>query len=393
MYKIDDFRNEIIKISSLFISRIASECREGFENDRGRNQNDQPGFPIFDTADAMFYKSKYQEGFLEWQIRDLLVNELLNFLFINHGYDIRWRLKNSRMTTGGFRNRENEEKFPIEFFLVINGEYIAYRYTPFSADYSVSLNLPQDLQFSYWHTGMKQISKWVSIYWTDKNREEVIRENRLGKVVKKEEPFQTRITIKDLFEEFFSQEEYELFVSGIKNAVSQANNLMGFKTSHRLVPSNIAIFREEVLEELVNLDFSSMKYYMVDEKGEIEAKTTNPQFLAEDNNLMVKNFKAQSRYFALAGAEKYAQSFITSEYLIQIINKDTAFDFTSVISGYIKSVEQLCAYIVYDILVKKADPLLYIKTRALYSDEEDLLKNNGDLKKVWQGKNKYLYYK
>lgn len=379
--------SEIEKRVSHFLSVVASECREGFEYDRFQNGEDCPGFPIFETADSLFYRSKYQEGCLEWLVRDLLVNEILNFLFISHGYDIRWRLKDSRMTTGGFRNKENEDRFPVEFFLVNGGEYVAYRYTPFTADYSISLNLPANMHMIYMDTGMKTISRWVSIYWTDKSRDEVIKENRLSKVLEREEPFQTIITIRGLFDEFFSPEEYDLFLAGIKDAVAKANELMGFQTIPRLVSNNIAVFRENVLDDLLNVDFTSMQYKMVNERGEVLAQNSSQSICREDFNVMNHNFNVLSRYLALTGTKKHAQSFITSEYLYRVFKEGTAFDYTSVISGYIKSVEQLSACIVYDVLAKKADPTIFIKSRQLRSEEIDLLRSRGDLKKI----GKYFY--
>lgn len=386
-YDIEQFKKEIKKRTDYFLRLVASECRRGFEYDRPRNGTDEPGFPIFHTADPMFYQSKFQEGYLEWMIRDQLVNELLNYLFVNRGYDIRWRFDDSRMTTGGFRNIENEKKFPVEFFLVIDGEYTAYCYTSFSADYSIPENLPFDLYLMYYKTGVKKISRWVSIYWTEKSREEIIEEERLEKFLEGVGPFQTITTIKDLFKEFFSKEEYEIFIKEIRKAVSEANKLMGFQTIPRLVSNNIAVFKEDMLKELSNTDFSQLEYSKVNEEGDIIPNILALKIRAEDNETMMNQFEGMSRYFSLAGTKKHAQSFLTSEYLYHIFREGTAFDYTSVVSGYIKSVEQLCACIVYEILVQKSDPLLYIKCRSLKREEISLLEKQGDLKKC----EKYYY--
>lgn len=387
MSNLKDFEKEIEIQVDKFLSKIVTEWREGFEFDKTTHKEDKPGFPIFNTADNLFYKSKFQEGYLEWLLRDLLVNELLNYLFISHGYDIRWRLNNSRMTTGGFRNKENEDKFPIEFLIVIDGQFIAFRYTPFTADYSISRNLPSDMQLMYRQTGLNKISQWVSIYWTELSRDEVIKKNNLENILKKEEPFQTIITIKGLFDEYFSVEEYDLFISKIKEAVSKANELMGFQTIPRLVSNNISAFKEDVLEELANIDFSRMEYQMINEKGEEVLSTSSKYVLQKDTEFMYKNFYEKSRYLALGGIKKFAQSFITSEYLYRIFKEGVSFDYTAVVSGYIKSVEQLSACIVYDILVEKADPNLFIKSRQLSKDEISILKSKGDLKKF----GKYFY--
>ena len=52
-------------------------------------------------------------------------------------------------------------------------------------------------------------------------------------------------------------------------------------------------------------------------------------------------FYKEKRYLALCGKEDFAHSFITSEYLYQTLRGNNEFDYTAIVSGYLKSVEQL----------------------------------------------------
>ena len=151
--KFEQFLNECI---DKFLAIISGMCREGFEYDKEYSRTYKSGFAMFEVADALYYKSKYQEEYMEWMIRDQLINESLNYLFKTHGYDIRWRLRNECHTTGGFTNKENESTFPVEFFLVIDGKYIAFRYTSFDADYSIPMKLPSGMKLCITKRGWKQ---------------------------------------------------------------------------------------------------------------------------------------------------------------------------------------------------------------------------------------------
>lgn len=373
------FRNEIQKHTDSFIFNIESFCRVGFDYDKARAVSDTSGFPIFGLADNLYYKSRYQEGYLEWMVRDQLVNELLNYLFKAYDYDIRWRLNDSCLTTSGFRNKENEEKFPIEFFIIQDGKTTAFQYTLFASDYSIPMNLPDDLLWAYHKIGVKNIDNWVSIDWTGLSRQEILKKYR---ALKKYEPFQTVISLKDLFEQYFSDEEYDLLLSGICDAVKQANVLLGFQTIPRLVPGNLAVFKDDVLKELSSTEFDRLVYQAVDKNGKPSTTCSDGVLESDDYLELNGNFEGQSRYLALTGVSKFATSFITSEYLFGIFKSGTAFDYTSVVCGYIKSIEQLCETIIYDALLPRHDKNLFIKTVWLEKVELRVLNELGVLKKV-----------
>ena len=61
MSDLKDFEKEIEIQVDKFLSKIVTEWREGFEFDKTTHKEDKPGFPIFNTADNLFYKSKFQE--------------------------------------------------------------------------------------------------------------------------------------------------------------------------------------------------------------------------------------------------------------------------------------------------------------------------------------------
>lgn len=60
------------------------------------------------------------------------------------------------------------------------------------------------------------------------------------------------------------------------------------------------------------------------------------------------NFLSMTRYKALVGKSDFAKSFLTSEYLYSQYNENDLFDYTAIVSGYLKSIEQLLSIIVFN---------------------------------------------
>lgn len=324
-YMLKKFEEKLDEQIEKFLDQISHACREDFEYDREKKREYVSGFPIFGLAEEKYYHSKSQEEILEWRVRDELVNKIFDYLFNTHGYDIRWRIKDE--TTAGYRNEENEKEFPVEFFIVKDGRFLAYRYSAFTVDYSIPDNLPKHFYLSYRQTGVEKIEKWYQIIW-----DEVID----GKI---EEKFQNQITVEKLFEEYFSKEEFVLYIDKVRKAVASANMLMGFQTIQKLESNNLALFKEKIVNELP--DICKMKYWEITKKGSIISKVVNISWEDKDIKKIQNNFETKQRSLALIGSEKFAQSFVTSEYLYRIFKEESVLDYTAVVCGYIKCVEQL----------------------------------------------------
>lgn len=306
-------------------------------------------------------------------MRDELVNEILNYLFKKHDYDIRWRVKDYCTTLGGHYNEENEKKFPVEFFVVNEEQVIAYRYTPFG-DFNPRY-LPEDFYSTYMQADIEKIDKWYYINWEVSKTEELKKEHGHNGI---EDKFQKEITIENLFRKYFSYEEFTLFLSKVQDAVKSANMIMGFQTIPKLVPDNLAVFKEKILNEIQKIE--NMKYRKITEKGSVTSEEVNILFKLEDTQTMQYNFYTRLRRNSLIGSERFAQSFITSEYLYEIFKGDASFDYTAIVCGYIKSIEQMCECIIFNIL-PQTELKLYYPARRLEPKEIRELCNKKELKK------------
>lgn len=58
-------------------------------------------------------------------------------------------------------------------------------------------------------------------------------------------------------------------------------------------------------------------------------------------------YDKQKMYKAFIGRSDFAKSFLTSEYLYSQYNENDLFDYTSIVSGYLKSIEQLLSTVVF----------------------------------------------
>ena len=74
-----------------------------------------------------------------------------------------------------------------------------------------------------------------------------------------------------------------------------------------------------------------------------------------------ESFITNKLYQAFCGKEDYSKSFITSEYLFHTVGNKELFDYTSVICGYTKSIEQLLYRLLQINLTSSSNRKLWIK--------------------------------
>ena len=143
-------------------------------------------------------------------------------------------------------------------------------------------------------------------------------------------------------------------------------------------PSFLHKFRQEVIQEL-KYEVDKLSFFYVKNK---QYKTTEEKSkLLIDQYKLGRTFLKKEFYKAFVGTSQYAKSFLTSEYLHKYFSNNPLFDYTPIVSGYIKSVEQLLHVICKSYLhAHKVNNSLY-KTIANYTlsdymtflDEKDVL--------------------
>ncbi len=103
-------------------------------------------------------------------------------------------------------------------------------------------------------------------------------------------------------------------------------------------------------------------------------ESRSEQFLSVSNVLDV--YSTRKLYKVLVGRNDFAKSFLTSEYLYSQYNENDLFDYTSIVSGYLKSIEQL----LLEIIMRFADkPINENNASKMYRIKSNGKKNeNGE---------------
>lgn len=223
-----------------------------------------------------------------------------------------------------------QKNVPFEFILIASGEKVGYKYEDFFEDEDVS-----DLLRKY------DVEKAFIIRTTagcKTNRMKQRNEQYVEKNVAVEE-----ITIQDFFETLFNHEEYIEFEKQIQDYVNLTKDILGFKSIKVLSAMNLSaqkLFAEKILFEW---NYEEARYQIIDEKNEKIKRylyVKNHDF-GDDWEAIKDNYLTEGVYKALIGTETFAESFITSEWLYHSLKGKENFDYTSVVSGYLKSIEQL----------------------------------------------------
>lgn len=152
------------------------------------------------------------------------------------------------------------------------------------------------------------------------------------KVVKN--TFEHDISIQNFFKKYLSNNVWEYYYNGVFNAIKEAKILAGFTTVKNLTLRNLSDFKERKIEELKNWNFQDNSY-------SFSKKAKEYSFNIQDKKKINSRFFGERMYQILVGKDDFAKCFITAEYLYENMKNQNHFDYTSVVCGYLKSIENL----------------------------------------------------
>lgn len=157
------------------------------------------------------------------------------------------------------------------------------------------------------------------------------------------------ITIEDFFLEYFGLQEFNSFLTFVEKYVQEAREVTGYKTIKVLSSMNLAAQKICAKKELKNWQYTHFKYQII---NDAEEKVQNYLYLSNWEidkatfDDMEHDYIHNGLFETMVGNNEYAKSFITSEWLFHSLKDTKNYDFTSIISGYLKSIEQLLLAIV-----------------------------------------------
>ena len=325
-----------------------------------KSRKETSGFPILKPANAEYYEYKFFEHSLEWYIRDHLVNAVFAELFEMYGIESTW--PSNETVHVCFSNERIEDVYPFEFIVCQNGKNIGYRFTSLCMEDSQLKVLFRKYRLEYVKT----------IDWSDTDS---LESNKVSYGVS--EKYRTQVfnvTLKSFFKEYFSEEAFSVYISKARAAVEKANYEIGFQTIPQLSLRYLSSFKAGIVLSLAEADFQSMRYQKINENGFFNSFATDT-IPVEDYRIIDANFKTKCLYRALIGDEDFAKCFITSEYLYQIFKSGSNIDHTSVVSGYLKSIEQLVYKIMIITLASGSSDELWIKAKKYKKDNPNFRYN------------------
>ena len=343
---------------------------------------------ITSVNDEVLEQAGEMEG-LEYQIREFLINPILFALFQVHGITPHVAAESRINRKHGYLVRANNIWFEKTFFyqMLFQGKNIrpnALKYTE------------EALFNKKFRRHSLLLNKIYIIDWNQKGNspDRVFFREPKSRFERKVE----LISLLDLFEMFFSKEEYDYCSEKMSEAVSKAINIMGFDSVHMLTPRYMHEVKKTIKNDLRSWDLENRKYHFVEYNNQIRAEITvekdilpselDNDVYIHDRNKIIDNCYASRRYEALFGMGEYAKCFITSEYLCQLFKKgEYKIEYTAIACGYFKCVEQLLYRTIkiflesrqYGSVIIKGAPKKYKKIQRQYRQQLEQMHNNHEL--------------
>ena len=313
---------------------------------------DKSGFPFLETTSREYEIQKFFETRLEHYIRNILINDVLSLLLEDKGVGI-YRseiLDNNIEDKYFYTNVEYEKKAGYEFVADYDEETVMYRYTDVASE---------DAERLLSDFGDKLIVlDWNQLAEPDERC--IVLSN--GKKLQ-------YYSLYKMFQERIGIEEYQDFITFLTGTIIEYQEFIGVKSTPKLSPFSLGRFRFEVENNLKKYTEKIKDYMKAEDKitsinlsdapgidygyrvidDENKKKYGKAEKVSKDllrNSEFLNAFDEKRLYRFLIGGADFAKSFITSEYLYKQYDCDDCFDYTAIVSGYLKSIEQLLYHIV-----------------------------------------------
>lgn len=311
------FRKLLEKHVETYLNNIAVELESShdqwFENF---------GFPIFGETSKEYHEQVYFQSYLESYTRKMINGILQEVCYEDAADKISWPELEFFGVYNGYTNIESEQEFGFEF--INHGQKIGYRYTKIEPD-----KIDQLLERG-------SVNSIVLVIWQNEDDPACFcyADDRVRVIL-----------LWELFQELFCEDEeeeirtmYDLFTDYISKAVEQANSMISLTTLPGFTSSYLYKTREKTVGFLKN-EVMALSSFNVKNQNYRETELNSKQLI--ENYHLPQYFLKMQMEQAFVGLSTFAKSYLTSEYLYQYFKGNSLFDFTPIVSGYIKSIEQL----------------------------------------------------
>lgn len=339
------FQRKIDKIVKNYLYNISSLKEHNYfkkadDLDNREKYYQSTGFDILENGNENTFVVK-EEIFLEGCTRVFLVNPIMKQLLDSREIENDWQYGHT-FENFYISNRQYEFGSFLEFIALLDGKRIGVRYTTTSHSIEEYFILERDSAYLFGSAkvpGFNVLSPVDMVYvlnWSGMTSDELV------EIHPNIDGFKSNtrdISIYSFFEKYFSIDEYNLVIPAMREAVKRAKDIIALRAVPQLLPDNMLHFKNAVLEDFTEEKICLLQYEF--------KQDTHPNGLNKDDiDIIRSTFFSENLSDALIGKANFAKSFITSEYLFRILKDGLSIDYTSVVVGYLKSVEQLL-YLLY----------------------------------------------
>ena len=336
-----------------FFHKVLEGTYKQSVRERSRNGSD---FPIFNVASDNFYSYQSYVKILQSDIRNYLINPILEELLNESGYEITSPLEAMRRCVN-FSNHTIEEynRYPFQFIIERGDIRIGVRYTEFYDIDDVVRELLKDFQ----------IDKVIILHFSNDMK---IGLNSYSKIIDI-----SHYSIKNFLDEFINLHLYQYFLNTLTEVIDKIQKLIGFDVIPRLNMSNLTKVKLDIREKLQDVDFQVLSYNSPKKFNNLEKY---------DLEIICSNLE-KGKAQILLGKLDFAKSYLTSEYLYQVLVDNKIFDYTSLVAGYLKTIEQfLYQILLYQLdtdkskkWIKRGKKYVYKNKKRISPKEEEIRKN------------------
>ena len=314
---INEFNEILERNIDAYLNNIAIELEEAHDR-----LFEDFGFPIFGATAKESHEQVYFQSYLESYTRKMINCILKDFIDEEVYDDYSWPEFEYKGIYNGYTNIECEKEFGFEFINLVTK--VGYRYSYFQFDEIDELLVKGN------------VKKIVLVEW--KNKDEMLGFSYGDERAQVILPW-------DLFRELFwnLDEEiinamYDLFIKRVTAAVERANAMISLTTVPGFTPSYLYKNRQKTIADM-RKEVSQLSCFSVNDVNFKQDEENSKQLI---NTYKLSQYFLQNKYEnALVGTSDYAKSFLTSEYLYRYFKGNPMFDYTPIVSGYLKSIEQL----------------------------------------------------
>lgn len=344
----NDFSNIVDRIVGDFLIEIIKMCEYGPYR---KSHKISRSFPMLKLANDEFYEYAFYERRLDWKVRDSLINPFFSNAFEAHNITCLWP---DTPLLAGFTTEAFESNYPLEFIIIMKDMRIGVRYTALYGDDLL------DCCDAY------NLDKVIYIKWeNDKKKRQ---DESTSKYI--------TMSLREFIEQYLDKKDYKLFIDKVLPAIELANKEIGFETIPNLSLKNLSVLKHDIVLNLYNEEYDKLRYIMPP-NTKCQEELDKLILSVDDYMEIDKHYIEEGLCKALVGKESFAKCFITAEYQYSIFKEGNAFDYTSVVCGYLKFIEQLIYRLIKIRLEHSTKEELWIKCKPIYKGTYSrLLKEN-----------------